>query len=69
MLHHCWRQPSQRWMEEITEAGFVIERLVEHRPDPAMAHHHPRAYAKLSREPGFIALRLAKNTLFQPSPS
>lgn len=68
MLHRYWRQPLQHWIEEITEAGFVIERLVEHRPDPAMAQHHPRQYAKLSREPGFIALRLVKSTLIHPSP-
>ncbi|GGZ92863.1 hypothetical protein [Streptomyces bluensis] len=55
-------QPLERWVAEITEAGFVIECLVEHRPAPAMAQHHPREYAKLSREPGFIALRIAKNT-------
>ncbi len=63
MLHRYWRQPLERWVAEITEAGFVIERLVEHRPAPAMAQHHPHEYAKLSREPGFIALRLAKNTM------
>jgi hypothetical protein len=34
-----------------------------------MAHHHPHEYAKLSREPGFIAFRLAKNTLLTPRPT
>ncbi|MDQ0773033.1 SAM-dependent methyltransferase [Streptomyces aurantiacus] len=58
MLHRYWRQPLERWVAEITEAGFVIERLVEHRPTPAMDRHHPHTYAKLSREPGFIALLL-----------
>lgn len=63
MLHHYWRQPLQMWVEEFTAGGFVIEQLVEHRPDPQMADRHPRAYAKLSREPGFIAFRLAKTPL------
>lgn len=48
MLHRYWRQPLERWVGEITEAGFIIERLMEHRPTPAMAQHHPREYAKLS---------------------
>ncbi|WP_434596571.1 class I SAM-dependent methyltransferase [Streptomyces sp. A5-4] len=69
MLHRYWRRPLERWVGEITEAGFIIERLMEHRPTPAMAQHHPREYAKLSREPGFIALRLAKNAVPDPSPS
>jgi hypothetical protein len=57
------------WVQEFTAGGFVIEHLVEHRPDPQMARHHPRAYAKLSREPGFIAVRLAKNALTAPCPT
>jgi SAM-dependent methyltransferase len=60
-FRHCfWRQPLTRWCKEFTAAGFVIEALVEHQPAPQMAHHHPREYATLSREPGFIAFRLAK---------
>ncbi len=66
MLHRYWRQPLQRWVEEFTAGGFAIEHLVEHRPGPQMAHRHPRAYAKLSREPGFIAFRLAKITPHAP---
>ncbi|MFE5594174.1 class I SAM-dependent methyltransferase [Streptomyces sp. NPDC056549] len=69
MLHRYWRQPLQSWVEEFTAGGFVIEHLEEHRPDPQMADHHPREYAKLSREPGFIAFRLAKNTLLTPRPT
>ncbi|MFF4735132.1 class I SAM-dependent methyltransferase [Streptomyces sp. NPDC001262] len=62
MVHRYWRQPLQRWIEEFTTAGFAIEQLVEHRPTPAMAHEHPADYARLSREPGFIAFRLMKRT-------
>ncbi len=63
MIHRYWRQPLQTWVEEFTSAGFIIERLVEHRPGPQMAREHALEYAKLSREPGFIAFRLAKTTL------
>jgi SAM-dependent methyltransferase len=60
MVHRFWRQPLGAWCAEFTAAGFVIEQLVEHQPDAAMAGHHPAEHATLSREPGFIAFRLAK---------
>ncbi|MGF1653932.1 MAG: class I SAM-dependent methyltransferase [Actinomycetales bacterium] len=53
-----WRQPRQAWFNEFTTAGLVVERLVEHRPLPAMAEHHPEDHARLTRQPGFIAYRL-----------
>jgi SAM-dependent methyltransferase len=53
-----WRQPPQAWFDEFAAAGLVVERLVEHRPLPAMAEHHPEDHARLTRQPGFIAYRL-----------
>jgi hypothetical protein len=47
---------------EFADAGFVIERLVEPTPDPAMAETHPDTFAKLSTEPGFICVRLHKRS-------
>jgi len=41
-------------------AGFVIERLIEPTPDPAMEHAHPEVFEKLSREPAFILFKLRK---------
>lgn len=58
--HRYWRQPLTAWCAEFAAAGFVIETLVEHQPEPRMADHHPREYARLAHEPGFIAFRLAK---------
>lgn len=55
-----WRQPLERWCAEFADAGFVIERLMEPRPVDAMAERYPDDHAKLLREPGFIAFRLAK---------
>ena len=44
--------------EELFEAGFVIERLLEPRPDPEAAEIDPEEYAQLSHEPrGFLAIR------------
>lgn len=42
-----WRQPLDAWCREFTEAGFVIERLVETRPVPEMALHHERHFGQL----------------------
>jgi hypothetical protein len=47
---------------EFADAGFVIERLVEPTPDPAMAETYPDTFAKLSTEPGFICVRLHKRS-------
>lgn len=55
-----WRQPLAAWCEEFEQAGFVIERLVEPRPVPAMAASHPDHYEHLLRQPEFIAFRLMK---------
>lgn len=60
-----WRQPLESWCAEFAEAGFVIERLVEPRPVPAMAERYPEEHERLAREPGFIAFRLVK----APSPA
>lgn len=50
----AWRVPLSRLTEEFADAGFVIERLVEPRPDPAMAETDPDTFAKLSTEPAFV---------------
>jgi hypothetical protein len=51
--------PAHRGVRRIA-AGFVIERLMEPTPDPAMQNSHPDAFEKLSREPGFIFFKLRK---------
>jgi SAM-dependent methyltransferase len=54
-----WLTSLERTCEEIFAAGFLIERLLEPRPEPAAAAIDPEDYAELSREPrGFIAFRL-----------
>jgi SAM-dependent methyltransferase len=56
---HFWLNPLERTCEEIFEAGFLIERLQEPRPEPAAAAIDPEDYEKLSREPrGFMTFRL-----------
>lgn len=53
-----WLAPLERTCEELHEAGFLIERLLEPRPTPAAADIDPTDYERLSREPsGFLTIR------------
>jgi ubiquinone/menaquinone biosynthesis C-methylase UbiE len=53
-----WLSPLEQTCDELRAAGFLIERLVEPRPEPAAATLDPDAYARLTTEPtGFLALR------------
>ncbi|HWJ64758.1 MAG TPA: class I SAM-dependent methyltransferase [Acidimicrobiales bacterium] len=54
----AWQVPLSQLTEEFAAAGFVIERLVEPRPQPEMAASHPDAHERLSTGPGFILFRL-----------
>ena len=56
----AWKTSLTQLTEEFAAAGFVIERLVEPTPVPAMAAAHPETFDKLSREPGFILFKLRK---------
>ena len=54
-----WVAPLETTCEEISAAGFVIERLLEPRPVPEAAAIDPEEYQRLAREPrGFMAFRL-----------
>lgn len=57
----AWRMPLTLLTAEFTEAGFLIERLVEPSPQPEMAETHPESFQRLSTEPGFILFRLIKS--------
>lgn len=54
----AWRMPLTHLTGEFAEAGFLIERLIELRPEPEIARAHPASFDKLSVEPGFIAFKL-----------
>ena len=54
----AWRVPLSTLTDEFAEAGFVIERLVEPLPDPAMATSHPDVFEVLSSMPAFVLFRL-----------
>ncbi|CAN7691641.1 class I SAM-dependent methyltransferase [Mycolicibacterium frederiksbergense] len=53
-----WLTPLEQTCEELSQAGFLIERLVEPRPAPAAADIDQDKYDCLHREPtGFLAIR------------
>jgi SAM-dependent methyltransferase len=58
----AWRLPLTQLTSDITDAGFVIERLVEPRPLASMADTHPDAFDALTTCPAFVMFRL------RPSP-
>jgi SAM-dependent methyltransferase len=53
-----WIAPLEQTFAEITDAGFVVERLVEPRPVPAAEALDAERYARFSTRPGFLAVRL-----------
>lgn len=55
-----WRQPLGDWCREFTDAGFLIEKLVEPRPAASMADRYPDVQRKLDQAPGFIIFQLLK---------
>lgn len=56
---HYWLVPLEVTCDEIFQAGFLIERLIEPRPAPGAAALAPADYEELTREPrGFMAFRL-----------
>lgn len=55
-----WREPLGAFCDAATVAGFLIERLVEPLPAESMRDRWPEHYEKLSREPGFLILRLLR---------
>ena len=54
----AWRVPLSTITDEFADAGFVIERLFQPLPDPAMATSHPDVFEVLSSMPAFVLFRL-----------
>jgi ubiquinone/menaquinone biosynthesis C-methylase UbiE len=57
-----WRRPLTAITAAISSAGFLIDRLVEPAPLPALQQHDPRAYDKIRTRPGFLFFRLVKRS-------
>jgi SAM-dependent methyltransferase len=63
-----WREPLSALCAAATDAGFVIEKVIEPVPAETMREQYPEEYEKLSKEPGFLILRLLKQAMSAPSP-
>jgi SAM-dependent methyltransferase len=55
-----WREPLSDLCTAATDAGFLIEKVIEPLPADTMRDLYPADYEKLTREPGFLVLRLVK---------
>jgi SAM-dependent methyltransferase len=55
-----WREPLSALCTAATNAGFLIENVIEPVPAVTMRERYPADYEKLSSEPGFLILRLLK---------
>ena len=53
-----WRRPLTAMTESIASAGFVIERLVEPGPVPALRARDSSSYERLRTTPSFLFFRL-----------
>jgi SAM-dependent methyltransferase len=65
---HFWREPLSALCAAATDAGFLIEKLIEPIPAATMRENYPEDYEKLSTEPGFLILRLLKPARAKPRP-
>jgi SAM-dependent methyltransferase len=57
---HFWREPLSVLCTAATDAGFLIEKLIEPLPAETMRERYPEDYERLTKEPGFLILRLLK---------
>lgn len=55
-----WRRPLTAMTAAVSEAGFVIDQLVEPEPAAELRRRDPRNYEKIRTAPRFLFFRLAK---------
>jgi ubiquinone/menaquinone biosynthesis C-methylase UbiE len=55
-----WREPLSALCSAAADSGFLIERVIEPLPAETMRELDPEEYEKLSKQPGFLILRLLK---------
>jgi len=67
-LVHFRRAPLEAVLADFTTSGFVIERLIEPQPAASMAQTYPDVHERLTSEPGFVALRLARQPTSSTDP-
>jgi ubiquinone/menaquinone biosynthesis C-methylase UbiE len=55
-----WRRPLTAITTAISDASFVIDRLVEPAPSPELRERNPLDYTRILRSPRFLFFRLTK---------
>ena len=53
-----WRRPLTAATDAVSQAGFLIDRLVEARPNPELEMRDPSSFQELNAGPFFMHLRL-----------
>jgi hypothetical protein len=61
-----WREPLSALCGAATDAGFLIEKLIEPIPAESRRERYREDYERLSKEPGFLILRLLKPAALNP---
>jgi len=62
------REPLSALCADATDAGLLIEKLIEPVPAETMRERYHEDHEQLSKEPGFLILRLLKPARPDPSP-
>jgi SAM-dependent methyltransferase len=57
-----WRRPLTAITAAVSDAGFIIDRMVEPPPLPALQQRNPRDYHKICTRPAFLFFRLRKRS-------
>ncbi|UCH58175.1 MAG: class I SAM-dependent methyltransferase [Candidatus Bathyarchaeota archaeon] len=60
VLMPSYRRPLEAMIEPFSEAGFLVERILEPKPTPEFKEREPEDYERLTKEPGFICIRARK---------
>jgi SAM-dependent methyltransferase len=55
-----WRRPLTAITQAISDAGFLIDRLIEPQPLPELAQRRPEEHGWLATAPNFLFFRLVK---------
>jgi SAM-dependent methyltransferase len=63
MIIPSFRRPLTALINPLLEGGFVLERILEPTPAERFREAAPEDYEQLSRRPGFLCMRAAKQTV------
>jgi SAM-dependent methyltransferase len=58
VTQHFWRRPLASVINAFADAGFLLDRVLETRPDQDAIHRFPQELAKAQDAPSFIVYRL-----------